>query len=121
MQSSRVEEPPARVRAALVFLNDLTMKTMNRVAATEHQIQEVDGQKLTEDEGSAQATACHLLSSYFAGTLKPDYWESKNERHAGNPGSVLRCFACADLREPMPECTLCNGAGRIVVYPAGES
>lgn len=66
---------PPRVEKALQFLDALTDKTATTAVASENSIEQIPGQQLTDEEIMAQATACNLLTKYFAGQLKPDRLE----------------------------------------------
>lgn len=128
---SRVPEivVPPRVEKALQFLNLLTQKTSPQVAATEHHIEEIKGQQLTDEEAAAQATACQLLNQYFAGKLQPDTWESlkveaikrQNRRKKKGidkrPSSVIHCPMCGVGGRPKKDCPMCSGAGTVFVSP----
>jgi hypothetical protein len=119
---------PPRIDKAMQFLNMLNRKTEVQVAASEHEIREVEGQKLTEEELTAQATACNLLNQYFAGQLAPDGWEKlkveaikrKNIRKKKSQdravGSVINCPICGGGKV-RKDCPLCEGTTTIVVYP----
>lgn len=116
---------PARVRIAMEFLQSLTIKTMTRAAVSENQIDQIDGQKLTEEESNTQATACNLLGKYFAGRLEADSWEKirvdalKKQNDGKNPrGMVLNCVMCGTSRRPRKDCPLCEGSGVILVVGA---
>lgn len=124
---------PARVEKALEFLGLLTFKTMDRAAASDSQVVEIEGQKLTAEEQSAQATALSLLEQYFAGKLQPDVWEGakvkfedKSADAAGKKakagsmgdGSVIQCPA--GCLGQYPDCKMCNGTGRVFVTPFRE-
>ena len=121
-QQIQAAEVPARVRTALAFLESLTIKTMTRVAVWENGCEQIDPPRLTDEESATQATACMMLSSYFAGKLPPDRWEKAEaeERCLGSdrPGMVLGCFACHP--SPKPDCRLCKGSGTILVFPSSE-
>lgn len=122
---------PARVEKALEFLGLLTFKTMDRAAVSDSQVVEIEGQKLTAEETSAQATALSLLEQYFAGKLQPDVWEDakvkfedKSAEAAGKKskegkgmgdGSVIQCPA--GCLGQCPDCKMCNGTGRVFVTP----
>jgi len=118
---------PARVRIAMEFLNSLTVKGMTRAAVYESGAQEIKGQNLSDEEADAQATACNLLSQYFAGKLPPDQWESlrvdalKKQAATGEKnqkGMVLNCVMCSNRRQPRRDCPLCEGSGVILVVGA---
>jgi len=66
---------PARVVAAMEFLDRLTHKTRTGAAINEDTIEKIDGQRLTTAESNAQATACNMLNDYFRGKMRPNYWE----------------------------------------------
>lgn len=114
-------QPPARIRAAMEFLQNLSQKTMSEVAANDVGFETIDGQKLTTAEANAQASACHLLSDYFLGTLELDRWEkteieSKNRTlHNCGPGTLLTCIVCGG--SPKPDCVFCRGMGHFLVFP----
>lgn len=112
--------PPARVRVALEFLSQISTKTMQKVAINEHQLEVLDGQKLTTAEANAQATAANLLSDYFHGKLKPDYWEERDDNSlpsGDEPGLLIRCISC-EPGQPKQNCYLCQGLGKILIFPA---
>lgn len=118
--------PPARVRAALEFLTDLTFKTMPRVAVNDISIEEIEGQRLSQHEARAQQNACNMLCDYFTGSLAPDFWEREkirlenaNVNGMSGPGTVIRCLACSP-GPPRPDCHLCKGGGTILVFPTAE-
>ena len=119
------EIPPARVRVALEFLMQLTVKTMTRAAISDIAIEEIPGQKLTSGEQDAQQSACQMLADYFRGHMEPDMRE-KEEREllkrglsGRDPGLFLRCMACAP--GPInPNCRLCRGLGSVLVFPTSE-
>lgn len=132
MQNQQEERPtpppdiivPARVRLALEFMAALTNKTAARAAVTEHHVELIPGQKLTDEETTAQATACNLLSQYFAGKLNPDKWEEirytqlkKQAEIGGGQGTCIRCMACGP--HPQEDCPLCQGRGSLLVQPLG--
>lgn len=126
-QQSRENDIPPRVRIALLYLNDITAKTMTRAAATEHQIQEIPGQELSKEEKLAQSNACALLSSYFAGSMELSELEKEEREDRKNPvheaaGTVMNCFSCESVgRGPNPRCKICRGTGLILVTPMVES
>lgn len=122
---------PARVEKALQFFSMVTSKTMKRIAATEHAIESFDGQNLTDEEQTAMATACNLLTKYFGGALPHDPWEQlrytavskqlENDNHG--PGHVLKCIACCRTpnMQPQSSCELCHGSGKLLVMSVGGS
>ena len=117
---------PARVDKALEFVALLTQKTMTRAAVNDSDIREIFGQKLTDEESVAHATACNLLTRYFAGKLQPDVWEEvkvsaikKQNDLQGRTGRVLNCIACQP-GTPAKGCPLCNGTGRVLVMSIGS-
>lgn len=116
---------PARVNKAMEFLSLLTQKTSTRAAVNDISIEQIHGQKLSSEELNAQATACNLLSSYFAGKLTPDIWEGikvdaarKHVENGGIAGRLVHCIACAP-NPPSPECPFCRGSGRIMITAMG--
>ena len=119
---------PARVRIAMDFLQTLTIKQMTRAAVYESGAEQIPGQKLSDEEADAQATACNLLSQYFAGKLSPDEWERikvdalKKQAEQGEQknqkGMVLNCVMCSNRRSPRKDCPLCEGSGIILVVGA---
>ena len=119
---------PPRVEKAMQFLNLLSQKTSPQVAATDHNIQEIEGQKLTEEEANAQATACNLLNEYFGGKLQPGSWEQlksdaikrqarRGKRKKNGPdkvSSILHCPMCGGGKK---DCQLCQGSGTVFFTP----
>ena len=119
LQQTSEVGPPARVTVALGFLAQISAKTMQKVAINEHQFEVLDGQKLTTAEANAQATAANLLSDYFHGKLKPDYWEDQGDSHlpSGDKlGVIISCVACGP-GQVKQDCYLCQGLGKILVFP----
>lgn len=115
---------PARINKAMEFLQLLSSKTMKRAAASDSSVIEIDGQTLSEEELNAQATACDLLSKYFAGKLQPDVWErlrydalEQRVKTGGREGMVIRCIGCQHSPMPNPSCELCKGSGKVIVMP----
>lgn len=107
---------PARIRFALELLHHLTSKTAVRVAISEHQIQEVDGQALSKGEINAQATACHVINDYLLGKLTPDKWEvAEFVKDQPREGTLLTCMGC--YPQVRNDCRICHGTGRVVVLP----
>lgn len=114
---------PARVNKAMEFLSMMTAKAMKRPAATENQIEVIDGQTLTTEEESCRATACSLLEKYFAGTLQPDAWENlrveaikKQQEGLNQESKLMHCMICGGGK-PNPGCPLCDGTGAVMVTP----
>lgn len=118
------QEVPARIRAALSFLQDLNSKTMTRAAVSENDIEEIEGQELSQCEKDTQADACRMLSSYFDGTLKPNCWELDNsEEEVESPpnyteGVRIKC-PCSSPGRTTINCHLCKGSGWVLVFPDG--
>lgn len=123
-------ETPARVRAAMEFLNQLTFKTMLRPAAgpSTLNVEVVAGQPLGKEEVLAQCAACRMLADYFGGKLRPDRWEryflqtSEAEAESRMPdgkGQYLQCPACP-ANAPRHNCIICSGTGGILAYPFAE-
>jgi hypothetical protein len=113
---------PARVRMAMEFLGMLTHKTMSRAAVSDIGIEVLPGQQLCDEEVATQATACNLLSRYFAGKLTPDCWEKlrydamkQRAQHGGREGIIIRCISCGHGPMPNPSCELCKGSGKVFV------
>ncbi len=122
--SPMAPECPARVRAAMEFLQQLSFKQMVRGVATEHVIDVIPGQKLTTAEANAQASAANMLSLYFQGKLRVNFWE-KLERDQMNtgfgglgPGTPINCVNCIG-GAPKSKCPLCKGSGNLIVFPGG--
>lgn len=120
--------PPARVRVALEFLTDLTVKGMTRAAANDISIELIPGQKLSMDEVEAQKAACACLKEYFAGRTRPDRYEQIAQKKIetrtlanGKPGMILQCIGCAAMPNKMPYCKVCHGTGEIMVFPTVKS
>lgn len=119
---------PARVHQAMDFLALISQKTQQRAAASENQIELIDGQKLCGEEENARDSACVCLAKYFDGKLQPDVWEKlryefmrKRVEMAGREGSILRCISCGSRPIPNPSCELCKGTGRIMVMSFGNN
>jgi hypothetical protein len=126
-------DPPCRVKVALEFLSLLTLKTMTRMGAgpSTLYVAEVDGQKLTATEESAQSSACSMLESYFDGKLRPDVWEQlqldlvKQEARecnmpsspTGQPGMLMDCMMCLHRGKKSKECPMCKGAYQVLIFP----
>ncbi len=125
-QHAPSEEVPARVHLAMEFLAHCTAKTMVKGMVNDVGFDTVPGQSLTDEEASAQATACNLLQSYFRGRLKPshaenlalDALEGKVGNRPDGSGMLMKCFACAP-NPPQPGCPFCQGQGEVIVYPKG--
>lgn len=115
-------DPPARVRAALEFLANLGGKTATRAAANDMAIELIPGQELSAGERHAQEAACEMLAAYFAGRLRPNYWERRPPRR-GRPGgdgdgALISCPVCRDGASS--RCRLCRGTGMLMTYPTSE-
>lgn len=85
----QVREPqlrvPPRVCVAMEFLNRLTAKTAivplpNYMGDGKLDYTPIDGQRLSDEEANAQATACNLLSRYFAGDLPDSPWDKPDAK-----------------------------------------
>lgn len=111
----RVNQAPVRVVTAMEFLRNLTNKTESQFAVNGMTIEEIPGQKLTDEEMIAQATACNLLNDYFGGRLKADEWE-KAAQAKSKPTIQLPCPKCLSKDSVVPGevCELCHGVGTIV-------
>lgn len=119
---------PARVHQAMDFLALISQKTMQRAAASENQIELIEGQKLCDEEENARDAACVCLAKYFDGKLQPDVWEKlryeamrKRAEMGGKDGAILRCIACGSRPIPNPACDLCKGTGRVFVSSFGNN
>lgn len=114
----RGPQVPPRVQVAMEFLRRLDDKTavvpLPTYSSDRYEVHPVDGQKLCDEEVSAQATACNLLAQYFAGKLPECQWDKPLP--ADPKDSLLRltikCPRC--LGVPM-ECDVCGGMGEVVV------
>ena len=120
----QTNEVPARVQVALAYLKQLTFKTMSQVVGNDVGFETVDGQQLTKGEGQAQDSAANLLRDYFAGAYVPDSCEERNgevERRVaavlGQRGLSTPCYQCHMDRNVMPQCPVCRGTGRVLVFP----
>lgn len=75
----RGPQVPPRVQVAMEFLRRLDSKTavvpLPTYSGDRYEVHPVDGQKLCDEEVAAQATACNLLSQYFAGKLTECQWD----------------------------------------------
>lgn len=119
-----VNEVPARVQVAMAYLKQLTIKTMTQLAANDVGFETVDGQELTKGEAAAQDSAANLLRDYFAGAYVPDSCEEGDrevERRVtavlGQRGLSTPCYQCRMDRSVMPQCPVCRGTGRVLVFP----
>ena len=119
------DDVPARVRLAMEYLAHCTTKTMVRGMVNDVGFDTIEGQKLTEEELSAQGTACLLIQRYFRGKLKPSHVEHlvldamedrQGESRPEVAGMLMKCFACAP-NPPQPCCPFCHGQGEVIVYP----
>jgi hypothetical protein len=118
------DKPPARVMVALDFLQSLIIKTIPRVAVNDMSIEVISPLPLSDEEESARATACSLLTQYFAGKLVPSLWEKTEltEREeilkkGGEAGSIINCPACLAKNYVAAECQFCNGKGKVMLHP----
>lgn len=125
MFNQRQERPPAqhpdRVDVAIRVLNDLTQKTMPRVAVNDMAIEEVSIPELTIHEKSLQQVCCQTLQDYLKGNLIPDVWEQQAlvEGRKGSGGTLLACFRCySSGNKPRSGCMLCKGTGNLIVLPS---
>lgn len=116
---------PARVNKALEFLHHLASKRRKMPAATEHQMEVVDQDKLCAEEEATRDAALQLLTKYFDGGLNNDQWEQLRfkalEKRADmglREGRIIGCVGCHPMR-PDPNCILCGGSGKIFVQAAG--
>lgn len=131
-------DPPARVKVALAYLQSLTDKTAERGWAgfSSLGIEITEGQKLTPREHYAQHTACDMLASYFKGDLQPTEWEKlqmraievfiKLEEDGGSvndlgEGKLLTCPGCGQVGKIRPNCIICKGSGQLLCYPVAPS
>lgn len=124
-QPQREIEVPARVRVALVFLDQMTHKARPLVASNDLSIEWRDGQDLTTGEKHAQSAACNLLADYFSGKLRLTNEEKKKVKKRekrdypqDTAGVFIRCVACqSDPTRPIREnCALCHGTGELLVF-----
>lgn len=123
VQQQKTESPPPRIRVAMEFLTDLTIKTAPRVAANDMGFHEIDPQKLTLPETQAMNAACLCLTDYFKGELRPDRYENNEQRYlpenVRGPGTILRCIRCGVGGVPDATCIVCNGSGSVLIFPTG--
>lgn len=126
--------PPARVQAALVFLNQLTAKTGVIYACTDMRGLEVEqGQKLAPHEVEAQKAACNMLTQYFEGTLPLTHYDpqwSPPSAPLANPVEPPCCYvktpdyascpACIIWGSLNEKCDMCNGTGAIKLTIPGD-
>lgn len=113
---SPAEQPPARVRVAVEFLQNLNFKTMDRIAVTDIEACCFDGDELSPTEECARDAACDLLTDYFMGKLKPSLWEQKaiSDKDPRSGGMVIRCMACGTVVQQ--DCIFCKGTGSLLVF-----
>lgn len=120
----RQQEIPQRVQVAMEFLGMMMVKGRKEAAVSPLSIEIIDGQTLTDEEANAQATACNLLSKYFAGTVEMTAAEAADyqayiRRESSRPGGgvIIHCVACTGNEDTRANCRLCNGSGKIIVNP----
>jgi len=122
---------PARVSKAFEFLHMMNHKQTSRPVAAACDIalelQIIPGQTLTDEEANTVATACNMLTNYFAGKLTPDIWESvkvqaaQKQAETGNiAGRLMHCIACVP-GPARPGCPLCHGSGKIMISAVGPA
>jgi hypothetical protein len=118
-------DPPARIKVALDFLSQMTVKVMPRAAANNISIEWSTPPKLNANEIAAQGAACSLLVKYFSGDLEADGWEDQRKKAANismkpkkQPGTLMRCFGCAP--EFTGDCHICGGRRTLMVYPGED-
>ncbi len=116
-------EVPARILAAMRFLEASALKTADRVAVNDSQIRDVPGQPLTPAEECAHAAACDLLESYFRGKAEPNVWEGLaldavvcSLPSPAPEGRVLPCPNCLSVKSASA-CPYCKGSGKVVLSP----
>lgn len=125
--------PPARVQAALVFLNQLTAKTGVIYACTDMRGLEVEqGQRLAPHEVEAQKAACNMLTQYFEGTLPLTHYDPQwTPPHVPVAVPVEKCLpdkgpdhttcpACMIWGSASKNCDICSGVGIIRPIPGPE-
>lgn len=146
LQNERPRDPderpenyvPPRVRVALQFLSVLAAKQaavpvkwgpqglmvegVGGADVATGGVEVVPGQKLTDEEAAAQATACNLLGQYFAGQLPPLPQERLPlaKRRNGEGGVPLArckiiCPSCADQPQYRHVCGVCSKRGYVEV------
>ena len=119
---------PPRVTKAMEFLHQLAVLRQRRApAVSEHEIEVVEQQRLSDEEMATRDAACVLLAKYFDGKLELDRWESLRHDHIKkrlehdpeqeDAKQLLRCFSCNPNVPPRPNCPLCRGTGQILVQP----
>ena len=115
---------PARISVAMGYLVQVTHKTADHVFPTSMgTLQEIPGQKLTEEEVWAQRAACDLLVKYFAGTMELSNLERLDQAKsdvlgsADKPGMIIRCFACTQKDRIDDNCIFCHGEGNLLIFP----
>jgi hypothetical protein len=115
---------PARVNKALEFFSMVTHKTATRAVANDLAIEQIPGQKLTDEEANAMATACNLLSRYFSGTLPPDIWEEIRiravHRRPDGDSKIMNCPVCVQNGQIDSMCSTCGGSGKIMITGMGS-
>lgn len=140
-EAARIPEirVPPRVGAAMELLNFLAAKTMQRPAGNGVAFEIIDGQKLTDEEVSAQATAANVVERYLSGNLPADDWEKpvqtlilgycsgqfhkhvkrgRGRRGRATKGDVgpcamIGCPVCGP-NQGNTLCAICKGDGRVV-------
>lgn len=130
---SNTEIPvPPRVIKAMEFLQALNNKAATQAVANGLNIEQIPGQKLSEEEETTKITACNLINQYFAGQLQPDTWEKlyiedvkdrrqeKRQEKTEVQAAAALCPACPDLNSPNMNCPLCRGRGIVGISSYAE-
>lgn len=130
---SHASDFPMRVEKAMEFLQHLNTITATRIAVTEHQVHEVEGRALSDEERDVRDSALMVVRQYFEGKLKPDMWELlRYDLHSSKiqaataiqkaasavqsaGGKVMDCPQCP--RPGNAGCHFCSGTAKIVVTP----
>lgn len=118
------DQVPARVRAAMGFLDALTAKQMTRPFGNDHALDTIEGMKLCPEEEATRTAALILIQRYFDGKYTLDGLEKQKGKLAYEspyPGTLLRCHVCVGAHgQPSPKCPVCRGFGQLMTFPAPE-
>ncbi len=113
---------PPRVQIAMEFLRRLTDKTatiaMPTYSSERVEFTPIDGQRLSDEEANAQATACNLLSQYFAGQLSRSEWDDSEIQSSNLHNLKVKCPACRSNPIHVTMCEICGGVGEVMVVRA---
>lgn len=119
-EKNQSNDPPARVQAALRFLDSLSSKISPKAAVNDMSIEWAEMPLLSKQEVATQDAACTMLQDYFSGRMLPDNFERMTNRaFEGRIGTFVRCFVCYP-EQAKSTCILCKGTGQLLVFSTNE-